>query len=112
MYGYKKIWEKSFVNPTPTVIHAEGATNGTNVNSGIKISEINRSKFIKNTLMSYQIFLVGIVLNLKIKIGIRGNILIIDQCIPTLNQDSGSKDMDCIIKAFLISTLDPSFCIE
>ena len=99
----KNLGKRVFVNPTSTVIHAEGATNGTDVNSGIKkYQKINRSKFIKKHVDELSNFPSRHNSNAqKIDRYVSGNILIVDQCIPTPNEDSGSKDMDCIIKSIL-----------
>ena len=99
----KNLGKRVFVNPTSTVIHAEGATNGTDVSSGIKkYQKVNRSKFIKKHVDELSNFPSRDSSKAQKKDRyVSGNILIIDQCIPTPNEDSGSKDMDCIIKSIL-----------
>ena len=106
-----KLKKRVVVNPLSSVIHVEGVTNGKDVSKGIKkYQEINKDKFFKKHKKdlryhgdSYE--------NLwwdRDKYH-KGNILIIDQCIPTPKEDSGSKDMDNIIKTLLSNNLRPHF---
>tara|TARA_B100000674_G_C37965856_1_gene974541 strand:- start:732 stop:3443 length:2712 start_codon:yes stop_codon:yes gene_type:complete len=98
-----KLNKRVMVNPLSSVIHHEGATNGRDESSGFKkYQALNKSKFfekhrvdLKDYGKSYED-----IINKRDKY-IKGNILIIDQCIPTPREDSGSKDMDNIIQAIL-----------
>lgn len=106
-----KLKKKVFVNPTSTVIHSEGITNGVNVNSGVKKYQlINQKKFVKKHSKELRGFS-----NINSKLSkikdkyVKGNVLIIDQCIPTPNMDSGSKDMDNLLKAIIDIGLRPHF---
>lgn len=99
----KKLNKRVIVNPDCEVIHFEGATNGTSTSSGIKkYQEINKSKFLEKhseDLKSFGDAHENIWWQRDKYI--QGNILIVDQCIPTPNKDSGSKDMDVILKSLL-----------
>lgn len=104
-----KLNKRVLINPLSIVFHTEGVTNGTSTNSGIKkYQKINKVKFVekhKEDLKTYESSKENIW-------GARdrytlGNILVIDQCIPTPKEDSGSKDMDVILKTLLNMNLRP-----
>jgi len=98
-----KLKKRVVVNPLSSVIHHEGATNGTDESSGFKkFQNINKTKFFdkhKNDLVDYGESYQNLWWDRDKYI--RGNVLIIDQCIPTPNEDSGSKDMDNILRGLL-----------
>ena len=104
-----KLKKRILVNPLSSVIHHEGATNGTDETSGFKkFQKINKSKFYKKhkkDLLSYGESYKNLWWDRDKYI--KANILIIDQCIPTPNDDSGSKDMDNILRGLLDLNLRP-----
>ena len=104
-----KLHKRVTVNPMSVVIHHEGATNGKDENAGFKkFMAINKDKFIlkhKEDLKSYGASYENISRD-RDKYT-KGNVLIVDQCIPTPKEDSGSKDMDNILSALLEQNLRP-----
>lgn len=104
-----KLKKRVVVNPTSNVIHAEGATNGTDTSSGIKkYQEINKKNFLTkhyDDLASYGNSYENLWWDRDKYI--KSNILIVDQCIPNPKEDSGSKDMDNILKALLELNIRP-----
>lgn len=98
-----KLKKRVVVNPLSSVIHHEGATNGTDESSGFKkFQTINKSKFFdkhKKDLTNYGMSYKNLWWDRDKYI--KGNVLIIDQCIPTPKEDSGSKDMDNILRGLL-----------
>ena len=107
-----KLNKRVSVNPLSTVIHAEGATNGTDLSSGMKkFQTINKNKFLDkhklDLINNYGEPFVNLWWDRDKYI--KGNVLIVDQCIPSITQDSGSKDMDNILKALLELNLRPHF---
>lgn len=98
-----KLNKRIVVNPLSSVIHHEGATNGTDLSSGFKkFQDINKNKFYekhKKDLVGYGESYENLWWDRDKYI--KGNVLIIDQCIPTPNNDSGSKDMDNILRGLL-----------
>jgi GT2 family glycosyltransferase/SAM-dependent methyltransferase len=91
--GYKVIYQ-----PQSVVVHYEGATSGTDPNSGMKkYQEINRSKFFEKwqtTLISdhYPPDAVRYSFTGRNRAA-RKNILVIDHYVPTYDKDSGSLRM-------------------
>ena len=106
-----KLGKRVVVNPLSNVIHHEGATNGTDENSGFKkFMGINKEKFIEkhaSDLLNYGESFANIWWDRDKYI--KGNVLIIDQCIPTPKEDSGSKDMDNILRSLLDQNYRPHF---
>lgn len=106
-----KLNKRVIVNPLSIVIHHEGATNGRDENKGFKkFLPINKEKFIdKHTkdLESYGESYANMWWDRDKYI--KSNILILDQCIPTPNEDSGSKDMDNMLRALLNQNYRPHF---
>lgn len=104
-----KLKKRVVVNPLSLVIHHEGATNGKDESKGFKkFLPINRKKFIEKhskDLKDYGESFANIWWDRDKYI--KGNVLIIDQCIPTPKQDSGSKDMDNILRALLNQNYRP-----
>ncbi len=104
-----KLKKRVVVNPLSLVIHHEGATNGKDESKGFKkFLPINRKKFIdkhSKDLKDYGESFANIWWDRDKYI--KGNVLIIDQCIPTPKQDSGSKDMDNILRALLNQNYRP-----
>lgn len=104
-----KLKKRVVVNPLSTVIHHEGATNGIDETSGFKkFMPINKEKFVKkhsSDLINYGESFANMWWDRDKYI--KGNVLIIDQCIPTPNEDSGSKDMDNILRALLNQNYRP-----
>lgn len=104
-----KLKKRVVVNPLSVVLHHEGATNGTDENSGFKkFMSINKDKFIekhKEELKNYGESYKNLWWDRDKYI--KGNVLIIDQCIPTPKEDSGSKDMDNILRALLNQNYRP-----
>ena len=104
-----KLKKRVVVNPLSIVIHHEGATNGTDEDAGFKkFMKINKEKFIekhKEDLKNYGESYKNLWWDRDKYI--KGNILIIDQCIPTPKEDSGSKDMDNILRALLNQNYRP-----
>lgn len=87
--GYRVIYQ-----PNAQVIHLEGITSGTNINSGIKrYQEINRLKFVgkwKHILINHRSSKSEP--RLYISRYTSGNVLYIDSTTPTPDKDSGSID--------------------
>ena len=106
-----KLNKRVVVNPMSIVIHHEGATNGKTINKGFKkYLTVNKEKFKEKhslDLVNYSKDSTNLWWDRDKYI--KGNILIIDQCIPTPNEDSGSKDMDNIINALLQQNYRPHF---
>lgn len=104
-----KLKKRVVVNPLSIVLHHEGATNGTDENSGFKkFMPINKEKFIekhKEDLKNYGESYKNLWWDRDKYI--KGNVLIIDQCVPTPKEDSGSKDMDNILRALLNQNYRP-----
>jgi GT2 family glycosyltransferase len=106
-----KLKKRVVVNPLSSVIHHEGATNGVDESSGFKkFMPINKEKFVEKhivDLSKYGESFANIWWDRDKYI--KGNVLIIDQCIPTPNEDSGSKDMDNILRGLLNQNYRPHF---
>mgnify|MGYP000147057855 CR=1 FL=1 len=104
-----KLNKRVTVNPLSIVIHHEGATNGKDENAGFKkFMSINKRKFIEKhakELRSYGLSFENIARDRDKYL--KGNVLIIDQCIPTPKEDSGSKDMDNILRALIAQNMRP-----
>ena len=104
-----KLNKRVVVNPLASVIHHEGATNGTDESKGFKkFQVINKEKFVKKhkkDLKSYGKSYENLWWDRDKYI--KGNVLIIDQCVPTPNEDSGSKDMDNILRGLLNQNFRP-----
>lgn len=91
--GYKVVYQ-----PRSVIVHYEGVTSGTDMNSGMKkYQEINRSKFFEKWQMvlkadHYPPDAVRYLQDARNR-GARKNVLVIDHYVPTCDKDSGSLRM-------------------
>jgi len=98
--GYRVIFQ-----PRSVVVHHEGASHGTDIDSGIKANQIgNHRKFIKrwNSELEQFHFTTGEALFFaRDRSRNKRCILLIDHYVPQPDRDAGSRSMFCIIEALL-----------
>jgi GT2 family glycosyltransferase/glycosyltransferase involved in cell wall biosynthesis len=89
--------------PLSEVVHFEGISSGTDTAQGVKAYQVlNQDKFFqrwKDCLASHAPN--GTKPHLERNRGYKGSVLFIDACTPTPDQDSGSVDIDNLMKVFI-----------
>ena len=89
--------------PLSSIVHHEGITSGTDLNSGVKSHQVaNAIKFSrrwKDRLSAHGT--PGVQPELEKDRGVRGRVLFIDACTPTPDQDAGSITALELMKVFL-----------
>lgn len=105
-HGYRVMYQ-----PQSTVVHFEGISNGTDLNSGLKKYQVeNRDKFIAKWAkqLKKQYADEGDVFLARERNFGKKVILIIDHYVPTFDKDAGSKTTFQYIKMFLAK----GFCVK
>jgi GT2 family glycosyltransferase/glycosyltransferase involved in cell wall biosynthesis len=94
---------KVYYQPAATVVHFEGVSSGTDTTSGTKrFQPINQVKFVerwKDALARQPA--PGTPIAIAREHRVRGRVLIVDACVPTPDQDSGSVRMVNLMKVLI-----------
>jgi len=102
-FSLRKLGYKVLYQPKSVVVHFEGATGGTDINTGVKRhQEINRSKFYEKWRAvleseTYNADAVNFLHPIK-EMRRRKTILVVDRYVPTYDKDAGSYRIWNILK--------------
>jgi GT2 family glycosyltransferase/glycosyltransferase involved in cell wall biosynthesis len=105
---------KVYYQPAATVVHFEGVSSGTDTASGTKrFQVINQAKFVERwkDALAHQPA-PGTPIALAREHRVRGRLLIVDACVPTPDQDSGSVRMVNLMKVLIDLGWKVSFMAE
>jgi GT2 family glycosyltransferase/glycosyltransferase involved in cell wall biosynthesis len=94
---------KVYYQPAATVVHFEGVSSGTDTTSGTKrFQPINQAKFLERwrDALARQPA-PGTPIAIAREHRVRGRVLIVDACVPTPDQDSGSVRMVNLMKVLI-----------
>jgi GT2 family glycosyltransferase len=108
-FRIRELGLKARFQPAATVVHFEGITSGTDVNSGTKrFQNVNREKFLdrwKEKLASYPDPIADPTNTASVRRArdhhIKGRVLVIDACTPEPDQDSGSLRLRYLLQCFV-----------
>lgn len=113
-HGYKVIYQ-----PKSVVVHFEGKSNGTDLNTGIKSYQVNNAKqlFEKwKSVLEKEHFVNGINVTIaRDRTRYKKHILVIDHYVPTFDKDAGAKTTYMYLKQFIdmgmqVTFLGDNFC--
>lgn len=104
-FEVRRFGKKVIYQPASVIVHFEGASNGKNIQEGIKkYQEINRLKFVekwKNELMSQNDGLEKDIFSARERKQHKKTVLFISGIVPAYDKDAGSKSILNYMKLFL-----------
>lgn len=106
--------KRVYLQPESVVVHYEGISSGTDLNSGAKRYQvINQSKFLTRWADVLAMHPApGTPIDIAREHRLRGRILVIDACTPTPDQDSGSVRMVNLLRVLISLGYRPTFFAE
>lgn len=112
-FTVRSLGKEVYVEPKSVVIHHEGISNGTNLDSGIKkYQERNRLKFLEkwsDILANHHAAPGQDFLKRRDRSTAKSRILIIDHYVPTYDKDAGSRCINMYIKLLVDLGLSVTF---